>query len=248
MRTKKKIAPSSSVEITLPRGWSGLDDRQLRYVCALLAAGLPPDEVKVYALMRLAGFRPVRRRGKLVTLVRRRQIVTVTADELAAATLALDWMDAPPDVPVRVERMAGAQAVDAELHGIPFSDYLALENFYQGYLLTQDAACLERMARLLYPKLKRALRPEEGYIVLQWVVGLKQLFSRTFGELFRPSGTEGGSQTPDMAAVMNAEIRALTGGDVTKEREVLEADCWRALTELDAKAGEARMFNEKMKQ
>lgn len=248
MRTKRKTAPSSSVEITLPRGWSGLDDRQLRYVCALMAAGLPADEVKAYALMRLAGLRPLRRNGKLVTLAHRWRTMTVTADGLADATRALDWMDAPPDVPVRVERMAGAQAVDAELHGIPFSDYLAIENLYQGYLLTQDAACLERMARLLYPKLKRALRPEEGYIVLQWVVGLKRLFSRTFSELFRPSGTGGGSRTPDMAEVMNAEIRALTGGDVTKEREVLETDCWRALTELDAKAGEARMFNEKTRQ
>ena len=35
---------------------------------------------------------------------------------------------------------------------------------------------------------------------------------------------------------MNAQIRALTGGDITKEREVLKMDCWRALTELDAKA------------
>ena len=31
-------------------------------------------------------------------------------------------------------------------------------------------------------------------------------------------------------------LRALTGGDITKEKEVLEMDCWRALTELDAKA------------
>ena len=35
---------------------------------------------------------------------------------------------------------------------------------------------------------------------------------------------------------MNTQIRALTGGDITKEKEVLEMDCWRALTELEAKA------------
>ena len=35
---------------------------------------------------------------------------------------------------------------------------------------------------------------------------------------------------------MNAQIHALTGRDITKEREVLKMDCWRALTELDAKA------------
>ena len=37
----------------------------------------------------------------------------------------------------------------------------------------------------------------------------------------------------------NAMIRALTGGDITKEEQILKMDTWRALTELDAKAKEA---------
>ena len=44
---------------------------------------------------------------------------------------------------------------------------------------------------------------------------------------------------------MNAEIRALTGGDITKENQVLSMDCWRALTELNEKAREAQEWNEK---
>ena len=34
-------------------------------------------------------------------------------------------------------------------------------------------------------------------------------------------------------------IRALTGGDITKEESILKTDTWRALTELDALAKEA---------
>lgn len=34
-------------------------------------------------------------------------------------------------------------------------------------------------------------------------------------------------------------IRALTGGDITKEERILKMDTWRALTELDAKARES---------
>ena len=34
-------------------------------------------------------------------------------------------------------------------------------------------------------------------------------------------------------------IRALTGGDITKETAIMKMDTWRALTELDAKAREA---------
>jgi hypothetical protein len=35
---------------------------------------------------------------------------------------------------------------------------------------------------------------------------------------------------------MDAQIRALTKGDVTKEQEILAIDTWRALTELNAQA------------
>ena len=34
------------------------------------------------------------------------------------------------------------------------------------------------------------------------------------------------------------QIRALTKGDITKEKEIFEMDTWRALTELDAQAQE----------
>ena len=37
------------------------------------------------------------------------------------------------------------------------------------------------------------------------------------------------------ATAMNAQIRALTGGDITKEEAVLSMDTWRALTELSLK-------------
>ena len=41
-----------------------------------------------------------------------------------------------------------------------------------------------------------------------------------------------------LRTAMNAQIHALTGGDITKEEAVLSMDTWRALTELDAKAKE----------
>ncbi len=61
----------------------------------------------------------------------------------------------------------------------------------------------------------------------------------------KPAGEGESGEIPDMRAVMNAQIRALTGGDVTKEREVLSMDCWRALTELNEKAREQQEFNQK---
>lgn len=44
---------------------------------------------------------------------------------------------------------------------------------------------------------------------------------------------------------MNAQIRALTDGDVTKEPQVLATDVHRALTELDAKIRDADILKSK---
>ena len=73
---------------------------------------------------------------------------------------------------------------------------------------------------------------------------VKGMFADLFPHFFRPTD---GSAASSMMEVMNNQIRALTGGDVTKESEILAIDTWRALTELDAKAREAEEFNRKMK-
>ena len=44
---------------------------------------------------------------------------------------------------------------------------------------------------------------------------------------------------------MDAQIRALTEGDITKEETIKALPCWRALTELNEKAREAKEFHEK---
>ena len=45
----------------------------------------------------------------------------------------------------------------------------------------------------------------------------------------------------------NAQIRALTGGDITKENQIMNMDTHRALTELDAKAREAEEYRKMAK-
>jgi uncharacterized protein YbjQ (UPF0145 family) len=52
------------------------------------------------------------------------------------------------------------------------------------------------------------------------------------------SNALGYSPTDKVKDSMNAQIRALTKGDITKEQEILNMDTWRALTELNAQARE----------
>ena len=74
-------------------------------------------------------------------------------------------------------------------------------------------------------------------------MGLKTAYTQLFPDLFSRTAPTGNNQ-PDMRELMLAEIRALTGGDVTKNKAVLHADTMDALAELNAKAREAREMNE----
>ena len=81
--------------------------------------------------------------------------------------------------------------------------------------------------------------------VFLWFMWIKHNFSTKFPHLFKPAA-DGGEGETDMEASMNAQIRALTGGDITKEETIRKANVWRALTELDAKAREAEELNKKL--
>jgi hypothetical protein len=92
-----------------------------------------------------------------------------------------------------------------------------------------------KLARLLYPGDIKAMDTAEQVGVTLWYGYVKRTFSKLWPHFFKPTG--GQTVKPmDFIEQMNAQIRALTDGDITKEEIVLAADTWRALTELDAKA------------
>lgn len=82
--------------------------------------------------------------------------------------------------------LAWAKAVANDLQALAFEDYLACENFYQGFLHTQKLNCLKEMALLLYPELslKVALSEAELLSVFYWFASVKAYFSRLFPNFF----------------------------------------------------------------
>ena len=88
------------------------------------------------------------------------------------------------------------------------------------------------------------LTATEAYSIFLWVASVKQLFANRFPHFFVPSPIYESKEEDEHAlynrlrAARNLQIRALTKGDITKEKEIYEMDTWRALTELDAQAEE----------
>ena len=192
-------------------------------------------------------------------LIRRRhkpkQEAQLTLRQIHTATTALDYLRHFAFSPVRITKIGHAHAIDKDFSEVPFSTFISCDNYYQGFLHTKSDALLKDLATLLYPKVnKRRLTKAHLYNCFYWFASLKWFLSGMFPHFLQPMPSEPDNllgSSPNIGEVlrtaMNAQIRALTGGDITKESAVLAMDTWRALTELDAKAKEAEELRRQSK-
>lgn len=240
-----------SIDFIVPQGWHELSDKQLRYVYQLLADDFATDEIKTLCLLRWSGTKVIGRQDSGAYLLKKGKILfEVTPLTLAELLPNLDWLDAIPASPVRLRKLRNHVGVDAEFQGVPFETYIVVENLYQGFLSTQKDALLDDLAHVLYPGCSATLTPEERISIFYWVASLKDMFARRFSDFFQPATANAENllgSSPNIGKQlqesMDAQIRALTKGDITKEREILSLDTWRALTELNAQAKEYKQIN-----
>lgn len=241
----------NTINVSLPRGWHELSVSDLKMVYRFLTV-YDPEVAPVAIFCRFANAKIIRELDdeNMLVLFRINRKMSVTAeispDQMASFLSHLDWLADPGNIPVRLPRIGGNKAVDAYLHGVPFGEYLRIESLYQAYLQSQNPTVLVRLANILYKGKHRIkhLDDADSINIFNWVAQIKSHFASEFTHFFRPA--EGGGDEPKMVEIMNAQIRALTGGDVAKEDQILAIDCWRALTELDAKAREADELNKQL--
>ena len=179
----------------------------------------------------------------------------LAAEQVERATHALDWLDSVPTLPVRLAKIGSHRAIDAQFQGVPFETFIVCDNLYQGYLATKQDSLLDELAAHLYDTSRIKLDEAERVNVFYWFASLKTFFAKVFKHFFQPidnaSDANGNmfeqeqSQFEVLQNAVNAQIRALTKGDITKEQQVLSLDTWRALTELDAQAREYEEMNRK---
>ena len=265
----KKTAPvtTSSAEIRLyaPRSWNELSQDQLRYVITLLAM-FPEDtdKVKTYMFVRFTGIEIIDRYLKYFRCrytppgSSRKQVFMLRRATVVNFLSSFDYIDDFTNMDVRLDGVCGLQAVDKYMHGVAFIDYLNAETAFQSYLLTQDDSCLVDLLHILYrpkPKkkglgrLRHKAAPQAADLLaafLWYGFVIKGSFASAFPNFFRKTTDKESSGDIDIVGMINSEIRALTEGDITKEEKIYKMDCWRALTELDAKAREAREMQRMM--
>ena len=241
-------------DLSLPTSWEQLTDKQLRLVFALLARDLSAAEVKTLCLMKWAQLRVINEHPKGVFLVQRgKQQTLLSSRQIQQATSVLDFLDALPPMPVRLARIGRHRALTADFEKVPFEKYLYVENLFHGFLHTESDDLLFQMTQVLYDS--DSIRPTKAELVnvFYWFASLKQYFSKMFPHFYTPMIADNdnlmgsGSLYEQLREATNAQLRALTGGDITKERVIALLDTHRALTELDAKAREAEEYRKSIK-
>lgn len=240
-----------NIDITLPESWQQLDDQQLQTVFTFIAMNISSSEVKALCLFKWNKIKILGKTDKNheYWVKVKKQTFTLSAREANTLTAALDFIDEIPQYPVRMAKIGKHKALPDDFEGVPFEVYLYCDNLFQGYLHTQDMNLLKELLQILYDidNLKRKIAIDAYAIMaFYWFASLKMLFSKRFphfympiGEVNEPDMLQSQSLHQKLTAAVNAQIRALTGGDVTKEPYVMKMDTHRALTELDCKAREA---------
>ena len=242
------------LRLSCPRSWKEMSQEQLRYALHVIGCGMYSSvEGRTLMLLRFTGIEVLGKtpggwscairvevEGKKST---KRHLFFMQSWQVQDMIQQLEYVDSYETMDVRLESIQGFKAVDAMLHRVMFGDYLNMEKHYQGYLATKEHKYALGLARLLYPGGVTDIGDAEQTGCIMWFSYVKKQFSQLFRHFFKPA-PEGGKAV-NWLEQMNAQIRALTDGDITKERTVLDADCWRALTELDAKAREAEEFRRK---
>ena len=241
------------IDLAVPQGWHELSDAHLRYAFELIVKNYTSNEIKTLCLCRWSGLSVRHRHNRDFVCRLGKRTFRLTALQIAELLPALDWLDNIPPQPVCISRIGRHRPFAPDFADVAFEKFIICDNLYQGYLATQRDDLLAQLASILYQSATPIpLSPAEKISAFYWFASVKDHFARLFPNFFQaasqPDNLLGGDRLPTGAQIqqsVNAMIRALTKGDITKEREILALDTHRVLTELDAQAKEYKEFNAK---
>lgn len=244
--------PMETLNLIVPTSWAELSQKQLREVFVLMVRYNSESEgwmkVALRCALRWNDIRIVSPYGSNFMIMADGKEDIIEAAQMVCGCDAMSWLKDIPETPVRLDRIDGAEAMAADpTYDLSFEQWLACDNLYQGYQFTQDPDLLRSMAVILYRKEDIQLRPSEEISIFYWWASVKQMVSGMFPNFFQPAPV-GNQDIPDVDTVrrsVDAQIRALTKGDISKEEQILSMPAIRAITELDAQAKEYHDLNKK---
>lgn len=247
MKTERKTPPIS-FNVALPTSWQELTQEQLRAALSLMATGAAGTSLMTQAFLIFAGLKP---EGEDIYRNRAGFLIKIGVNQITAAALHLEYLTTPPTAAVRLDRAEDGTPckTGADFEDATFGEFLHTDGLFLMYLNNPEANAdrLAEIAEMLYPCItaKAAASPLMNANIIIWLSGLKKQLAAMYPYLFAAPAAADYEETPEEAAARRRRatlsmIRALTGGDITKENDILKTAAHSALNELNEKAREAK--------
>lgn len=265
MKKQNRDISSETINISLPTGWEMLSPRQARWLARLISKADASIDPRAIALIRFSGIQIVGKANDheyLIKIKRKKKpsaFIIIDPEEFSIILRHLDWITQPLKRPWRPEMIAGRKTKPASLLSLQFGAFLAADNLYAGFLsLAQSQPkkaqkIIDRIADIILDGAPwwrtRPLSDADRFFIMIWFAAVKQQLIHDFPDFY--SSQEDDSLSPEnqsasparLRQVMNAQIRALTKGDITKETQIMSMPTDRAMVELNALSKEYAELN-----
>lgn len=238
------------IDVTLPKSWHDLTQVQFLKVTRLFLKNYQEHQLLSQALFILTGWniipwRMIQNTKETEFMVKpeKGDSFWISAGMFYTLTTKLKWIIENIQLPAAVPGIRGFALPNVKLYGTTLEQYLMADNFLQAYQSTHKPEYLNLLmaslflrkgeefnAEMVTPNARR-FRCVSFYrknAVLFWFLGVKDWLASKYPYVF--SGTS--SDLSPYDAVINL-MAALNGGDITRNKLILQSHLHEALNELN---------------
>lgn len=238
------------IDITLPKSWHDLTQVQFLKVTRLFLKNYQEHELLSHALLIITGWKI--EPGRMIQTTEETDFLVkpekgdsfwISAEMFYTLATKLKWITDNFQLPAAVPGIRGFVLPNLKLYGATLEQYLMADNFLQAYQHTQKPQYLNLLLASLFLRKNEEFNAERVTLnarrfkfvrfyrknaVLFWFMGVKDWLASKYPYVF--SGSSNDLSPSD--AVINL-MTALNGGDITRNKQILQSHLHEALNELN---------------
>lgn len=245
-----------TIKLTSPQGWHELTPEQLLLVSDLYLQKYEESEFLTRALIGLTGLIPVPHQIEAAELELLFSFRTpgenpfqLTAAEMHEMASRLKWLLESPGVCTPPD-LGKYIPVNNRLFGVPLEQYLLADAHYIRFAKTQDRSILDKFAASLYRRNENEQWSDQSWkkriphftlmsmaelnAVFIWFTGVKAFIMAKYPYVFSASASTGSADVAPDEQILQL-LANLNGGDVTRNRLIMETHVHEVLFELNLK-------------
>ncbi len=261
---KKKML--EFLNLTLPKSWKELTEKQFLYVCNLMLWENTPTEIQTKCFLFFTDITVQEHLSSGIWICsHNKKRFTISDYEIQSFAKNLSFLTETITEVNPLSEMAGCKHIHPRFEGCTFSHWMAAENYYQAFVYTKQEKFLNLLCAVVYSSgikfndsetAKRSKAFEKVDMAKKMTVfvlyaGLKDRLSKEFSYFFQKVAVkpeqEADRNPPKMREHFSNMIYVLNGGNVGETEKVLNADCWRAFDTLNRKAQENQEMEQRLR-